>query len=113
MRKLTVSVPDHVYRLMQAQAARQRLSVGELAAKYLSSLVAEDDEFERLLEQEEEVLAEIEDFAAGDRLDRDEVHRRGLAEELDEIARHSASLPVLDSRSEDEILDYDEDGVPR
>ena len=36
-----------------------------------------------------------------------------LADELDEIARHCASLPVRDTRSADEILGYDEHGIPR
>ena len=46
------------------------------------------------------------------RLRRERV-RRSLADELDEIARHCASLPLLDSRAPDEILGYDEHGVPR
>lgn len=44
---------------------------------------------------------------------RRERARRPLADELDEIARHCASLPVLDPRSADEILGYDERGLPR
>jgi antitoxin VapB len=35
-----------------------------------------------------------------------------LADELDEIATHCASLPVLDSRRAEEILGYDEYGLP-
>jgi uncharacterized protein (DUF1800 family) len=31
---------------------------------------------------------------------------------LDQIARHAASLPVLDARSADEILGYDAQGLP-
>jgi len=38
--------------------------------------------------------------------------RKRLADELDEIARHCASLPVRDSRTDDEILGYDENGMP-
>ena len=34
-------------------------------------------------------------------------------QELLDIARHCSALPVLDDRSEDEILDYDEKGLPR
>jgi len=34
-------------------------------------------------------------------------------ERLDAIARHCAELPVLDARSADEILGYDEHGLPR
>ena len=37
---------------------------------------------------------------------------RSLAEELDEIALHCASLPVLDDRAAEDILGYDERGVP-
>jgi antitoxin VapB len=33
-------------------------------------------------------------------------------ERLDAIARHCAALPVRDSRPADEILGYDEDGLP-
>ena len=36
-----------------------------------------------------------------------------LAEELMEIGRRCAGLPVLDDRSPDEIVGYDEHGVPR
>lgn len=39
--------------------------------------------------------------------------RRRLADELDDIALHCASLPVLDPRTADEILGYDESGLPR
>jgi antitoxin VapB len=30
-----------------------------------------------------------------------------------EIARHYSSLPILDNRSPDEILGYDEHGIPK
>ncbi len=53
--------------------------------------------------------------ALRDRLER--VRRRlsgrRLADELDEIALHTASLPVLDDRDANEILGYDESGLPR
>jgi antitoxin VapB len=49
-----------------------------------------------------------------DRLERlqRERSRRPLADELDEIARHCAQLPVVDARTEDEILGYDDRGLP-
>lgn len=52
--------------------------------------------------------------ALRDRLDRLRRERSGrrLADELDDIARHCAALPVRDPRSADEILGYDERGVP-
>lgn len=39
--------------------------------------------------------------------------QRSLAEELDEIALHCAALPLQDERSDDEIVGYDEQGLPR
>jgi antitoxin VapB len=53
--------------------------------------------------------------ALRDRLDRlrRERSRRRLSDELDEIAVHVAGLPVRDERPADEILGYDEHGVPR
>lgn len=47
-----------------------------------------------------------------ERLRRDRSARR-LADELDDIARHCAALPVKDARTPDEILGYDERGLPR
>ena len=44
---------------------------------------------------------------------RRERSRRRLADELEEIAEHCASLPVLNDRSADEILGYDHAGLPR
>lgn len=37
---------------------------------------------------------------------------KSLADELDEIADRFASLPVRDTRPADEILVYDENGLP-
>lgn len=52
--------------------------------------------------------------ALRDRLERlrRERPRRGLADELDKIAIHCARLPVIDSRTPDQILGYDEHGLP-
>jgi antitoxin VapB len=53
--------------------------------------------------------------ALRERLDRLTRERRGrrLADELDDIARHCATLPVRDTRRADEILGYDDRGLPR
>lgn len=49
-------------------------------------------------------------------LERAQQRQRGrrdtLIDELDTIAQHCASLPVQDRRSPDEILGYDEQGLP-
>jgi len=39
--------------------------------------------------------------------------KRRLADDLDEIALHCSTLPVLDRRSADDIMGYDENGLPR
>ncbi len=46
------------------------------------------------------------------KLRRERTGRR-LADDLDEIARDCAALPVKDRRHADEILGYDEHGLPR
>ncbi|RMH15448.1 MAG: hypothetical protein D6696_20695 [Acidobacteria bacterium] len=78
MRNLTLSVPDEVYRRARIKAAEQGRSLSALVAEFLASLAGADDRYERLLSQQEEVLAEIEDFRAGDRLGRGELHDRAL-----------------------------------
>ncbi len=53
--------------------------------------------------------------ALKERLAKEERKRRrieSLVEDVMEIAAHYCSLPLLDARSDDEILGYDEDGLP-
>lgn len=47
-----------------------------------------------------------------DRLKRGAGKRR-LADDLNDIAEQAARLPVRDSREPDEILGYDDSGLPR
>jgi len=52
--------------------------------------------------------------ALRERLDRLEGRNRGrsLADELDEIAKRCAALPTLGKRTPDEIIGYDDRGLP-
>ena len=52
--------------------------------------------------------------ALRDRLNRvrRERSKLSLVDELEEIAKHCASLPVLDARPADEILGYGDHGLP-
>lgn len=54
-------------------------------------------------------------MALREQLNREKSKARppGLAEELMEIGRRFSALPVLDPRSDDEIIGYDEHGLPR
>ncbi len=53
--------------------------------------------------------------AVRDRLERVKRHRRqrSLADELNEIGKQCAALPVLDARPADAIIGYDDHGLPR
>jgi antitoxin VapB len=43
---------------------------------------------------------------------RPELHEESRLQRMLEIARSAASLPIVDDRSEDEILGYDDHGIP-
>ncbi len=57
------------------------------------------------------VTRALRDAVAKARVRRRSSVERMLAE-VDEITAHFASLPILDNRSPDEILGYDEHGMP-
>ena len=75
-------------------------------------------EVERLARRIAELTGESKTAAVAqalrERLERLQSVRSGrrLADELEEIARRYAALPVLDTRTDDEILGYDDNGLP-
>jgi antitoxin VapB len=75
-------------------------------------------EVERLAERIAELTGESKTAAVAqalrERLERLQRVRSGrrLADELDDIASRYAALPVLDTRTDDEILGYDDNGLP-
>jgi len=73
-----LSVPDEVYRQARVKAAEQGTSVSALVAAHLRSWSGADAEFQRLAELQRRTIGGIEEFSAGDRLDRDAVHDRAL-----------------------------------
>ena len=75
---ITVSVPDDVYRSARIRAAEQGTSVSALVAEYLTTLSRRDAEFDRLEAQQQAILADVVGFRGGDRLERDELHRRAV-----------------------------------
>jgi hypothetical protein len=78
VKNVTVSVPDDVYRRARVHAAEDGSSLSALVSDYLRSLSGREEEFSRLQALQEEVMAEIERFRAGDRLGREELHRRAV-----------------------------------
>ena len=62
-----------------------------------------------------ETLTEAVRISLAERLRRERLKRgrpANLTDELEAIARRCDSLPVLDARSADEIIGYDENGLP-
>ena len=47
-----------------------------------------------------------------ERVERKRLNKSALLDEIRAISHHCASLPVLDTRSEDEIMGWDENGLP-
>lgn len=62
-----------------------------------------------------ESLTDAITIALRDRLQRlrGRRHARNLIQEVDDILHRVDSLPTLNDRSEDEILGYDSEGLPR
>ncbi|HEU0155144.1 MAG TPA: type II toxin-antitoxin system VapB family antitoxin [Stellaceae bacterium] len=86
------------------------------------TLILKDPETDRLAREVAdltgETLTEAVRKSLAERLQREKKLQRreqakGLVEELNEIAKHCASLPDLDTRSADEIIGYDENGLWR
>lgn len=83
------------------------------------ALSIKNDETERLARQVAretgESLTEAIQKALQERLERLKVGRsnRILASQIEDLLRRVDGLPVLDSRPEEEILGYDEHGMPR
>ena len=60
-----------------------------------------------------ETLTEAVTVALRERLERVRAARRGgIAERLERLAREYAAHPVVDDRTPDEIIGYDEHGLP-
>jgi hypothetical protein len=78
VKNLTLSVPDDVYRNARIAAAQRDTSVSALVVAYLTQLSGQMDEFARLELLQHEIQADIGQFRAADRLDRDEVHDRAV-----------------------------------
>jgi plasmid stability protein len=75
---ITVTVPDDIYRRARVRAAEKGTSVSSLVRDFLSSLDGSDVEFRRLAALQDEILSQIGQFRATDRLTRDEAHDRAV-----------------------------------
>jgi len=72
-----------------------------------------DELARRLVDVTGESLTDAVLIALRERLQREEARRQvGVADRLRRLAAEVAEMPVLDARPADEILGYDEHGLP-
>lgn len=76
MKNITVTVDDETYRRARIKAAERDTSVSGLVKRFLTELAAGESDAEQLKRQERALRERIVAFRAGDRLSRDDVHRR-------------------------------------
>jgi hypothetical protein len=76
MKNITVSVEEEVYRRARVKAAERDTSVSALVKDFLVALASEEPSIQRLEREERELRARIRAFTGGNRLSRDEAHRR-------------------------------------
>lgn len=76
MKNIIVTVDDETYRRARIKAAQRDTSVAELVKRFLTELAAGESDAERLKREEHGLRERISAFRAGDRLSRDDVHRR-------------------------------------
>lgn len=105
-----------VRELTQAHSAKRSIICGNAPTMSLTITDPETERLARLLAEEtgEPVAAAIQK-SLQERLDRLPPRNRGevSVERLLEIASEVSKLPRLDNRTADEILGYDENGLPR
>jgi len=80
MKNITVTVSDDLYKAARLRAAERQSTVSALVRGFLEALTDDVSAHERLRQEQNEIIARIRaehpDFGAGDRLSRDEIHRR-------------------------------------
>jgi hypothetical protein len=77
MKNITVSVDDETYKQARIKAAERETSISALVKRFLMQLASEESGSGLLEREERELRARIGTFKAGDRLSRDDAHRRG------------------------------------
>ncbi|HKT06906.1 MAG TPA: hypothetical protein VJR24_03335 [Gemmatimonadaceae bacterium] len=80
MKNITISVAEELYHRARVRAAQKHSTISALVRDFLTRLVEEEPEFERLRREQNEIIARIRKtnagFSASKRLTRDEIHGR-------------------------------------
>lgn len=76
VKNITVTVDDEIYRRARVKAAEADTSVSALVRDFLVKLAGQEDTNDRLKRLQNATFLTIKKFNAGDRLERDSVHKR-------------------------------------
>lgn len=76
MKNITVSVDEETHRRARVRAAELDTSVSAVVRRFLIEFAGGETDFERRKRLQDQTLASIRTFRAGDRLSREEAHRR-------------------------------------
>ena len=77
MKNITVTVGEDVHRRARIRAAERGTSVSAAVRDFLIRWSGQETEFDRRKRLQNETLRDVDTFRAGDRLSREEIHRRG------------------------------------
>jgi plasmid stability protein len=77
MKNITVTLPDEAYRRARIRAAELNTSVSAMVREFLLNITEGETATERLRREERELRGKVGAFRAGERLDREAIHRRG------------------------------------
>lgn len=76
MKNITVSIDEELHRRARIRAAEQGKSLSAAVREFLIGFAGEETDWERRKRLQEETLASIKSFRAGDRLAREDIHDR-------------------------------------
>jgi plasmid stability protein len=80
MKNITVSVDDEIYHKARIKAAEMKSSISALVKQFLTKVVNEESEFDRLKREEQALRESLRHegvvFSASHRLSREELHDR-------------------------------------
>jgi plasmid stability protein len=76
VKKITVSLPDDVYRKARIRAAESDTSVSALVRTFLIEIVENHSDFERRKRLQDDTIASIRRFSSSDGLGRTDIHDR-------------------------------------
>jgi antitoxin VapB len=86
----------------------------KIGTKLKEKNIPNDTTTRELAKETGETITEVIKKSLQDRLRRvrGRRHARELPEQVEDILQRMDALPILDDRAEDEILGYDQDGIP-